>query len=124
MKLRNHYHNKDFCIMYRTNAQSRSFEESLRRMNIPYRLYGGISFYQRKEVKDYLAYMRVIVNTQDEENIKRVINYPARGIGKTSIEKILIRANELDKTFWEVISEPGGIYSSQIENFVTMIRSF
>src|SRR6185437_11071610 len=93
-KLRNHYHNKDFAILYRTNAQSRSFEESLRRMNIPYRLYGGISFYQRKEIKDFLAYLRVIVNTQDEENVKRIINYPARGIGKTSIERIMVVANQ------------------------------
>lgn len=125
-QMRNHYNNKDFAILYRTNAQSRSFEESLRRMNIPYKLVGGTSFYQRKEVKDYLAYLRVIMNSQDEENIKRIINYPTRGIGKTSIEKILVRANELDKTFWEVISQPemSGIYSSQIEGFVTMIKSF
>jgi len=125
-QMRNHYSNKDFAILYRTNAQSRSFEESLRRMNIPYRLVGGTSFYQRKEVKDFLAYLRTIVNTQDEENIKRIINYPARGIGKTSIEKIIVRANELDKTFWEVISDPetSGIRSAQLENFVMMIRSF
>jgi DNA helicase II / ATP-dependent DNA helicase PcrA len=125
-QMRNHYGNKDFAILYRTNAQSRSFEESLRRMNIPYKLIGGTSFYQRKEVKDYLAYLRVIVNSQDEENIKRVINYPARGIGKTSVEKIMVRANELDKTFWEVIANPdmSGIRSSQLEGFVTMIMSF
>jgi len=125
-QMRNHYGNKDFAILYRTNAQSRSFEESLRRMNIPYRLVGGTSFYQRKEVKDYLAYLRTVVNTQDEENIKRIINYPARGIGKTSIEKIIVRANELDKTFWEVIANPdmSGIRSSQLDNFVMMIRSF
>ncbi len=125
-QMRNHYGNKDFAVLYRTNAQSRSFEESLRRMNIPYKLVGGTSFYQRKEVKDYLAYLRVIVNSQDEENVKRIINYPARGIGKTSIEKIMIRANELDKTFWEIISEPemSGIRSSQLEGFVTMIKSF
>src|ERR1700761_8787808 len=101
-QMRNHYANKDFAILYRTNAQSRSFEESLRRMSIPYRLIGGTSFYQRKEVKDYLAYLRVVVNSQDEENIKRIINYPARGIGKTTVEKIMVRANDLDKTFWEV----------------------
>lgn len=125
-QMRNHYANRDFALLYRTNAQSRSFEESLRRMNIPYKLVGGTSFYQRKEVKDYLAYLRVVVNTQDEENIKRIINYPARGIGKTSIEKILVRANELDKTFWEVIAEPdmSGIRSSHLEGFVMMIRSF
>jgi DNA helicase-2/ATP-dependent DNA helicase PcrA len=125
-QMRNHYAHKDFAILYRTNAQSRAFEESLRRMNIPYKLVGGVSFYQRKEVKDLLAYLRVIVNPSDEENLKRIINYPARGIGKTSIEKILIRGNELNKTFWEVISEPevSGIRSSQLENFVTMIRAF
>src|SRR5215211_7095439 len=86
-KLRNHFFNRDFAILYRTNAQSRSFEESLRRMGIPYRIYGGVSFYQRKEIKDVLAYLRVIVNTQDEEALKRIINYPVRGIGKTSINK-------------------------------------
>ena len=125
-QMRNHYANKDFAILYRTNAQSRSFEESLRRLNIPYKLVGGTSFYQRKEVKDYLAYLRVVVNSQDEENIKRIINYPARGIGKTSIERIIVRANEMDKTFWEIISQPevSGIHSSNIENFVMMIRSF
>lgn len=125
-QMRNHYSNKDFAVLYRTNAQSRSFEESLRRMNIPYKLVGGTSFYQRKEIKDYLAYLRVIVNSQDEENIKRIINYPARGIGKTTIEKILVRANELDKTFWEVIAQPemSGVHSSHIENFVMMIKSF
>jgi DNA helicase-2/ATP-dependent DNA helicase PcrA len=125
-QMRNHYANRDFALLYRTNAQSRSFEESLRRMNIPYKLVGGTSFYQRKEVKDYLAYLRLVVNSQDEENLKRIINYPLRGIGKTSVEKILVRASEMDKTFWEVIENPkeSGIYSSQLEGFVTMIKSF
>jgi DNA helicase-2/ATP-dependent DNA helicase PcrA len=129
MKLRNHYHNKDFAILYRTNAQSRSFEESLRRMNIPYKLYGGVSFYQRKEIKDYLAYLRTIVNTQDEENIKRIINYPARGIGKSSIDKVLIAANQYNKTFWDVLQVPEmsglkGASASHIEEFVNMIKGF
>lgn len=128
-QMRNHYRNNDFAILYRTNAQSRSFEESLRRMNIPYKLYGGISFYQRKEIKDLLSYLRIIVNSQDEENIKRVINYPARGIGKTSIEKIILVANTQDKTFWEVIENPElhgirGAGGTSIANFVTMIKSF
>jgi DNA helicase-2/ATP-dependent DNA helicase PcrA len=128
-KLRNHYHNKDFAVLYRTNAQSRSFEESLRRMNIPYKLFGGISFYQRKEIKDLLAYLRVIVNPQDEENLKRIINYPARGIGKTSIDKIIVKANETGKTFWEVISTPGlneikGSGANAIADFVMMIKGF
>lgn len=129
MKLRNHYHNKDFAILYRTNAQSRSFEESLRRMNIPYKLFGGVSFYQRKEIKDYLAYLRVVVNPRDEENIKRIINYPARGIGKTSIEKIVVAANESGHTFWEVLQLPDragirGSGATAIEDFVVKIKSF
>src|SRR5215510_7774220 len=102
-KLRNHYHNRDFAILYRTNAQSRAFEESLRRMGIPYTMYGGISFYQRKEVKDLVAYLRVIVNPKDEESLKRIINYPARGIGKTSIDKAVLFANENDISMWEVL---------------------
>jgi DNA helicase-2/ATP-dependent DNA helicase PcrA len=128
-QLRNHYANKSFAILYRTNAQSRSFEESLRRMNIPYKLVGGVSFYQRKEIKDLLAYLRVVVNPKDEENLKRIINYPARGIGKTTIEKILVRANEADVSFWDVITNPElnpvkGTGANNIENFVIMIRSF
>jgi len=129
MKLRNHYRNKDFVILYRTNAQSRSFEESLRRMNIPYKLLGGVSFYQRKEIKDFLAYLRVIVNTQDEENIKRIINYPARSIGKTSVDRIMIAANQHDKTFWEILQFPDmaglkGASANAVENFVAMIQGF
>lgn len=129
MKLRNHYVNKDFVILYRTNAQSRSFEECLRRMNIPYKLLGGISFYQRKEIKDLLAYLRVIINPQDEENLKRIINYPTRSIGKTSVDKIQVTANETGKTFWEVLQTPGiadlkGAAAKAIEAFVYMIRGF
>jgi DNA helicase-2/ATP-dependent DNA helicase PcrA len=128
-KLRNHYYNKDFAILYRTNAQSRAYEESLRRMGINYRIYGGISFYQRKEIKDFLAYLRVIVNTRDEEALRRIINYPVRGIGKTSIEKIVIVANERNITFWEVLTHAGefGFKAGTLEamqNFVTMIRYF
>ncbi len=124
--MRNHYANKDFAILYRTNAQSRAFEESLRRLNIPYKLVGGTSFYQRKEVKDYLAYLRIVLNPQDEENLKRIINYPARGIGKTTIDRITVRANELNTTFWNVISNPevDGLRSGGTDNFVMMIRSF
>ncbi|WP_018613096.1 ATP-dependent helicase [Segetibacter koreensis] len=128
-KLRNHFYNRDFAILYRTNAQSRSFEESLRRMGIPYRIYGGLSFYQRKEIKDVLAYLRVIVNTRDEEALKRIINYPVRGIGKTTIEKAVILANEHNISMWDVISKAGefGFKAGTLEavnNFVTMIRYF
>ncbi|HEV8284007.1 MAG TPA: UvrD-helicase domain-containing protein [Chitinophagaceae bacterium] len=128
-KLRNHYHNKDFAILYRTNAQSRAFEESLRRMGIPYTMYGGISFYQRKEVKDLLAYLRVIVNPKDEESLKRIINYPVRGIGKTSIDKAVLFANENDISMWDVlVNAPKFGYRAgtleSIESFVTMIKMF
>ncbi len=128
-KLRNHYHNRDFAILYRTNAQSRAYEECLRRMNIAYRIFGGISFYQRKEIKDLLAYLRVIVNTKDEEALKRIINYPARGIGKTTIEKALTIANEQDIPLYEVMEKPAayGIKGAAVESltqFVQMIRYF
>src|SRR6201995_4221109 len=93
-RLRNHFNNRDFAILYRTNAQSRAFEESLRRMAIPYTMYGGVSFYQRKEIKDLIAYLRIIVNPRDEESLKRIINYPTRGIGKTSIDNLVKQAND------------------------------
>ncbi|MES2003642.1 MAG: UvrD-helicase domain-containing protein [Bacteroidota bacterium] len=128
-KLRNHYYNHDFAILYRTNAQSRSFEESLRRMGIPYRLYGGQSFYTRKEVKDVVAYLKVIINTRDEESLKRILNYPARGIGKTTQEKCVIYANEQNITMFEVLTRAAefGFKAGTLEalqNFVTMIRYF
>jgi DNA helicase-2/ATP-dependent DNA helicase PcrA len=116
-KLRNHYHNKDFAILYRTNAQSRAFEESLRRMGIAYTIYGGISFYQRKEIKDYIAYLRMAVNTRDEEALKRIINYPGRGIGKTTIDKLVLMANEQGLTMWEILTSAAkhGFRGSTIE---------
>ncbi|HMW25228.1 MAG TPA: UvrD-helicase domain-containing protein, partial [Ferruginibacter sp.] len=128
-KLRNHYFNKDFAILYRTNAQSRSFEEALRRMGIAYRIYGGISFYQRKEVKDFIAYLRLVVNPKDEEALKRVINYPVRGIGKTTVDKAVLLANENNLTLWDIISNAAiyGFRSGTLEsldNFVTMIKMF
>jgi len=128
-KLRNHYRNSDFAILYRTNAQSRSFEESLRRMNIAYRIYGGISFYQRKEIKDFLSYLRVILNPGDEEALKRIINYPARGIGKTSIEKAILFANQHNISMWNVLERAVefGYKASTLEvisNFVIMIKMF
>jgi DNA helicase-2/ATP-dependent DNA helicase PcrA len=128
-KLRNHYFNKDFAILYRTNAQSRSFEEALRRMGIAYRIYGGMSFYQRKEVKDFIAYLRIVVNPRDEEALKRIINYPVRGIGKTTIDKSVLFANENNLTLWEVFCN-AAMYGFRagtleaIDNFVTMIKMF
>jgi len=121
----------DFAILYRTNRQSRAFEEALRKMNIPYKIYGGLSFYQRKEIKDILAYFRLTANQKDEEALKRVINYPKRGIGKTSWENIIIAANHHDVSIWDVISEfgkyPVSIPSAtkqKISEFVIMIQSF
>lgn len=128
-KLRNHFHNSEFAILYRTNAQSRSYEESLRRMNIAYRIYGGVSFYQRKEIKDYIAYLRVVINPNDEEALKRIINFPARGIGKTTIDKSVLIANENNLTMWKVMENAAlfGFKSGTLEaisNFVTMIKMF
>jgi DNA helicase II / ATP-dependent DNA helicase PcrA len=128
-RLRNHYNNRDFAILYRTNAQSRAFEESLRRMAIPYTMYGGVSFYQRKEIKDFIAYLRIIVNPRDEEALKRIINYPTRGIGKTSIDRAVLAANEQNIYLWEVLERAAEFgYKAgtleAIENFVLMIRSF
>ena len=116
-KLRNHFNNRDFAILYRTNAQSRAFEESLRRMAIAYTIYGGVSFYQRKEIKDFIAYLRVIVNPRDEESLKRIINFPARGIGKTSIDKAILIANQNNISFWEVLgnASESGIKAGTLE---------
>ncbi len=124
-------HNKDFAILYRTNAQSRSMEEALRKMNIPYRIFGGLSFYKRKEIKDLLAYFRIIINPSDEEAVKRIINVPARGIGKTTIEKMTVVSSEKECTLWNLIENPqanpcgfnAGTHG-RINDFVTMIRSF
>lgn len=121
----------DFAILYRTNRQSRSFEESLRKLNVPYKIYGGLSFYQRKEIKDLLAYFRLTANHNDEEALKRVINYPKRGIGKTTIENIIIAANQYKVSPWDVISDFNR-YSvainsgarNKIIDFATMIKSF
>ena len=96
----------DFAILYRTNSQSRSFEEQMRKDNIPYRIYGGLSFYQRKEIKDVIAYFRLVANPQDEEAFKRIINYPARGIGDTTVGKIVQTAQTYGVSLWQVIKEP------------------
>ncbi len=127
-KLRYHYKNSDFAILYRTNAQSRSFEESLRKRGITYRIYGGMSFYQRKEIKDFVAYLRVLVNPQDEEALKRIINYPVRGIGKTSLEQLAVIAFEKDISFWEAMlhAQSFGVKpaaAKKISEFVMMIKS-
>ena len=122
---------KDFAILYRTNKQSRSFEEALRKLNLPYKIYGGISFYQRKEIKDLLSYFRLAANPRDEEALKRVINYPKRGIGKTSIENMVIAANQYGVSIWDVINSfaqyPVDLNSTtkqKLTEFATMIRSF
>ena len=130
-KSQNQIMNSDFAILYRTNAQSRSFEEALRKLNIAYKIYGGISFYQRKEIKDLLSYFRLIINNSDDESIKRIINYPARGIGQTTIDKLTVAALEHDISLWMVISNlkefnlgiNAGI-STKINDFVTQIKSF
>ena len=123
--------NKDFAILYRTNAQSRAFEDSLRKRNIPYRVYGGLSFYQRKEIKDVLAYLRLIINENDEEAFKRVINFPTRGIGQTTINKLVIQANSLDISLYSLCKEldksPLNISSGiklKVSNFINLIESF
>jgi DNA helicase-2/ATP-dependent DNA helicase PcrA len=126
-KMNKHLNNKDFAILYRTNAQSRSLEEALRKMNIPYKIYGGLSFYQRKEIKDLLAYFRVIINPNDEEALKRVINYPTRGIGKTTLDHLTILASEHNKSWFEImeIAHQYGLKSANLlTDFTLMIRSF
>ena len=121
----------DFAILYRTNAQSRSFEEEFRKLGIPYRIYGGLSFYQRKEIKDIIAYFRLVANPDDEEAIKRIINYPARGIGATTVLKIADCAHQNQVSFWEVIGAPEryGLAvnkgtMNKLETFRLLISSF
>jgi DNA helicase-2/ATP-dependent DNA helicase PcrA len=118
----------DFAILYRTNAQSRSMEEALRKINIPYKIYGGQSFYQRKEIKDLIAYFRLTINPADEEALKRVINYPRRGIGDTTVDKIILAADQNMVTVWEAVINPSkyldGRSSAAVATFATMIQSF
>jgi len=118
----------DFAILYRTNAQSRSMEEALRKLNIPYKIYGGQSFYQRKEIKDLIAYFRLTINPADEEALKRVINYPRRGIGDTTVDKIILAAGQNMVTVWEAVINPSkyldGRSSAAVSTFATMIQSF
>lgn len=130
-KMNEQAHNRDFAILYRTNAQSRAMEEALRRQNIAYRIYGGLSFYQRKEIKDLLAYYRLAINSNDEESLKRIINYPARGIGDTTIDRIIVAANDHNISLWRVIENINefdiGLNAgakTKVDEFTMMIKSF
>ena len=114
----------DFAILYRTNAQSRSFEEQMRKDNIPYRIYGGLSFYQRKEIKDVIAYFRLIANPSDEEAFKRIVNYPARGIGDTTVGKIIQTAQAYGVSLWQVIKEPVLFPMDVSKGTMTKIQAF
>lgn len=124
-------HWQNMAILYRTNAQSRSFEESLRKLNIPYRIYGGLSFYQRKEIKDLIAYFRLTANPRDDEALKRVINYPARGIGKTTMDRLLVESTERDVSIWDLLTDEltpptsvKGASLNKVLDFVGMMRGF
>ncbi|MBT1702354.1 ATP-dependent helicase [Chryseosolibacter indicus] len=118
----------DFVVLYRTNSQSRAIEESLRRMNIKYKVIGGLSFYQRKEIKDLLAYLRFALNQQDEASFRRIINLPKRGIGDSTVDKIVVAANDHGTSIWEIIQNPapfvGGRVAGPIEDFVALIKRF
>ncbi len=132
-RIRNHYRYEDYAILYRTNAQSRIFEEALRKRNIPYKIYGGLSFYQRKEIKDLLAYFRLVINTKDNEALKRIINYPARGIGETTLGKLEQAALAENKSIFEMItllnekSNPAALNQgivNKLINFAQLINQF
>ncbi len=130
-KMQHQMHNGQFAILYRTNAQSRAMEDALRKRDIPYRIYGGLSFYQRKEIKDVLAYLRLVINPKDEEALVRVINYPARGIGDTTVEKLTVAANHYKRSIFEVMEHIDKIdlklnagTKAKLNDFVTMIKSF
>ena len=122
---------QDFAILYRTYAQSRAFEEQLRQRNIPYRIYGGLSFYQRKEIKDLIAYFRLTANPADDESFKRVVNYPARGIGKTTMDRLTVAAANHECALWDVLQDPlkkpedlKGAAWGKLQDFATMISGF
>ena len=120
--------NSNFAVLYRTNSQSRSIEEALRRIGVKYKVFGGVSFYQRKEVKDLLAYLRFVVNHNDEQSFRRIINYPKRGIGLISIDKIILTSNEENKSLWEILKNASNYFNKRVLKslipFVDMIRSF
>ncbi|SHI50785.1 ATP-dependent helicase [Algibacter luteus] len=130
-KMQEQLPNSDFAILYRTNAQSRAIEDALRKRDIPYRIYGGLSFYQRKEIKDVLSYLRLIINPADEEALKRVINFPPRGIGQTTVDKLIVAANGYERTIFEVMKNidktnvnVNSGTRTKLQNFVTLIESF
>lgn len=130
-KMEHQMMHSDFAILYRTNAQSRAMEDALRKKNIPYRIYGGLSFYQRKEIKDVLSYLRLVINPADEEALKRIINFPGRGIGQTTIDRLIVAANGYDRSIFEVMKNIGKLdininsaTKNKLQNFVTMIESF
>jgi DNA helicase-2/ATP-dependent DNA helicase PcrA len=131
LQMQNQLDYDQFAILYRTNAQSRAMEDALRKKDMPYRIYGGLSFYQRKEIKDTLAYLRLIVNPKDEESLKRIINYPTRGIGQTTLDKLVLAANHYKRSIFEVIENIQKIdlpinkgIQTKLINFVNMIKSF
>lgn len=130
-KMQEQLHNSDFAILYRTNAQSRAMEDALRKRNIPYRIFGGLSFYQRKEIKDVVSYLRLILNPSDEEALKRVINYPGRGIGQTTIDRLVVAANEYNRTIFDLLKNIDTAEvninngtKNKLRDFVTLIESF
>jgi DNA helicase-2/ATP-dependent DNA helicase PcrA len=130
-KMQNQLPNGHFAVLYRTNSQSRSIEDALRKRDIPYRIYGGLSFYQRKEIKDVLSYLRLVINPKDEEALKRIINFPTRGIGQTTIDKLVVAANHYGRSIFEVMENLDRIdlkinagTKRKLEDFVTMIKSF
>ncbi len=130
-KMREQLKNSDFVVLYRTNAQSRAIEDALRKREIAYKIYGGLSFYQRKEIKDVMAYLRLVINNKDEESLKRIINYPARGIGQTTINKLIVASKKYNITLFDAIKKAKEINlninhgtTNKLENFVTLIERF
>ena len=121
-KNRNQLTNSNFAVLYRTNSQSRSIEEALRRIGLKYKVFGGVSFYQRKEVKDLIAYLRFSVNQNDEQSFRRIINYPRRGIGQTSVEKIITISNKENISLWEVVTKSSTLLNSRINNLLIPFR--
>ncbi|MEM1258346.1 MAG: UvrD-helicase domain-containing protein [Bacteroidota bacterium] len=130
-KMQHQLKNGEFAVLYRTNSQSRSIEDALRKKDIPYRIYGGLSFYQRKEIKDVLAYLRLVINPKDEEALKRIINFPARGIGQTTVDKLVVAANHYNRSIFEIMAHLDKLdlkinsgTKNKLHDFVTMIKSF